>query len=83
VLVVANPFSGVGQSVEIRGFDQAVIRVFRKGSRRTARSNRTRSCGWFERDPNSVYVDPKTTTPRSFLIADEAFDHLAKIPKST
>ena len=80
VLVVSNPFTkkrGLNSQIyamaeaEIDGLrlgigDAATIKVAFPGLRPAAQKN-----------PKSVYVDPATTTPLSFLVAEESFDQLA------
>jgi len=80
-LVIANPFSQrPGQSAEISAFDKAGIRGLRTGSKTpdsiTVAYPALRP--EFDQNPQSVYVDPKTTTPLSFLVAGNAFDALAE-----
>jgi hypothetical protein len=80
ILVLANPFTQrAGQPREIVAFEKAALRGLNDG--------------WhgspvavvypelrpeFHKDPASVYVDPKTTTPLSFLIAENALDQLTE-----
>ena len=80
VLVVSNPFTqkrGLNSQIyamaeaEIDGLrlgigEAATIKVAFPGLRPAAQKN-----------PKSVYVDPATTTPLSFLVAEESFDLLA------
>ncbi|MCI0540216.1 MAG: hypothetical protein L0Z50_33850, partial [Verrucomicrobiales bacterium] len=80
-LVVANPFTQrAGQSAEIHGFDKAGIRGLQEGfqAKDSIKVVYPELRSEFDQNPQSVYVDPKTTTPLSFLVADEAFDRLAK-----
>ena len=80
-LVVANPFTQrSGQSAEIYGFDKAGIRGLEEGFKRTdlIKVVYPELRPEFDRNPRSVYVDPKTTTPLSFLVADDAFDRLVQ-----
>jgi hypothetical protein len=80
-LVVANPFTQrAGQSAEIHNFDKTGIRGLQAGfkTKDTIKVVYPELRPEFEQSPQSVYVDPKTTTPLSFLVAENAFDLLAK-----
>ncbi len=81
-LIVSNPFTQQkGRPKEIYEFEEAGIRGLRAGFR-----NRIIVAAvafpdlrpQFILKPDSVYVDPKTTTPLSYLIAEDAFDTLAR-----
>jgi hypothetical protein len=80
-LVIANPFTlKRSQRPEIYEFEQAGIRGLRLGFGKDVTieaivyPDLRRQ---FLEDPNSVYVDPKTTTPLSHLVAENAFDKAA------
>lgn len=80
VLVIGNPFTQrPGQSDPIQLFETAAIAGLRSG----LGANRPAVIAYpalrpeFDRDPASVYIDPKTTTPLSYLVAGSAFDELA------
>ena len=79
VLIASNPFTQLrGRPREIYEFEDAGLAGLRKGFddkvgykiafpelRAGAREN-----------PESLYVDPQSSTPLSFLVADDAFDRL-------
>jgi hypothetical protein len=76
VLVISNPFTQQpGRPAEIYEFEKASLRGLRAGfGEKIALTNvfpelRPEAL----RDPASVFVDPKTTTPLSFLVAEDAF----------
>ncbi|MFO1501249.1 MAG: hypothetical protein U1G07_23145 [Verrucomicrobiota bacterium] len=78
-LVVGNPFTQrSGQSAEIYAFEQASIRglVQGFGSPAKVRVVFPELRRAFLEQPGSVFIDPKTTTPLSYLVADDAFDRL-------
>jgi hypothetical protein len=80
-LVFGNPFSQrPGQTAEIYAFEKASVRGLEQGfgSPDSLAVVYPELRPEFFQRPESVYVDPKTTTPLSFLVADEAFDRLAQ-----
>jgi hypothetical protein len=79
VLVFGNPFIlRPGQNPEIYEFEQAAIRGLSEGFGTSMPlkvvypSLRPQAL----QQPQSVFVDPRTTTPLSFLVAEDAFDRL-------
>lgn len=80
VLVIGNPFTQrSGQAPEIYEFERASVVGLRSGlggppDRVTIAYPELRP--EFLKDPQSVFIDPKTTTPLSFLVSDDAFDRL-------
>src|SRR2546426_271671 len=81
-LVIGNPFTQKrGQRKEIYAFDAAAVGGLRKGLGQQivlvaeafpeVRSE-------FLQQPDSVQIDPKTTTPLSYLVAEKSFDALAQ-----
>ena len=78
-LVVSNPFTlKKGQAAQIYAFEEAGLAGLRTGFGKAISSKVVfpELRGEFQKNPASVYVDPKTTTPLSFLVADDAFDKL-------
>jgi hypothetical protein len=78
-LVMGNPFSQrSGQSPEIYAFEKAAQRGIEEafGSKEAVRFVYPELRAEFLSRPEAVYVDPKTTTPLSFLVAEDAFDKL-------
>jgi hypothetical protein len=82
VLVVSNPFiERGGVSGEIRATEAAGVRGIEQGL-----GGRLKMEGPVfpalkpeaEKDPRSVPIDPETTTPLGYLVAEDAFDRLAK-----
>lgn len=81
VLVVSNPFTQrSGLNSQIYRSEEAELNGLRNGIGRAAsikvvfpelRPNA-------QQDPQSAYVDPKTTTPLSFLITDRSLDSLVR-----
>lgn len=81
VLVVSNPFTQkAGRDPQIYAFEEAGLSGLRKGFGKATPMKvvfpdvRPE----FLKNPRSVQVDPRTTTPLSFLVAENAFDKLAK-----
>ncbi len=80
-LVIGNPFTlRSGQDPEIYAFEKAGIRGLElgfggPGAIRVVYPELHKE---FLERPASVYVDPRTTTPLSYLVADGEFDRLAK-----
>lgn len=78
-LVVGNPFTQrSGQSPEIYAFERAAIRGLEQGfgSPEAIKVVHPILRPEFLQRPESVFVDPRTTTPLSFLVTDDAFDLL-------
>ena len=79
VLVASNPFTQSGAPAEIANMEQAGIAGLRKGLKKNditvafpelkpeARTN-----------PRSLFIDAETTTPLSFLVAEDAFDKMVR-----
>jgi hypothetical protein len=79
VVVFGNPFAARGgQSTEIYAFESAELHGLKKGfgSPEAIRVVYPELRRDFIERPQSVFIDPKTTTPLSFLVADGAFDKL-------
>jgi hypothetical protein len=80
-LIIGNPFTQrSGQSSEIYAFDKAEAGGFAKGfgSKRKTKEVFPALRPEFLERPDSVFIDPRTTTPVSFLVAEDAFQHLAE-----
>jgi hypothetical protein len=80
VLVVSNPFTQKsGLSREIYEFEEAGVRGLQTGLRKgvgfTVVFPELRLEA--QKDPRSVFIDAGTTTPLSYLVAEDAFDKLA------
>ena len=79
VLVASNPFTRAGASAEIANMEQAGIAGLREGFKKKditvafpelkpeARTN-----------PRSLFIDAETTTPLSYLVAEDAFDKMVR-----
>ena len=79
--MIANPFTQRrGQSTEIYEFEKAGVRGLQEGFKRPGllRVSYPEVRPEFFQKPESVYVDPKTTTPLGFLITENALDALAQ-----
>ena len=81
-LVIANPFTQKkGLPQEIYDYQKASVKGLEQGFGETIQLD---SIVYPElrkeaqSDPSSVYVDPKTTTPLSYLVTENAFDALAR-----
>lgn len=82
VLVLSNPFTQQkGLPREMREMEEAGLRGLRQGFG----SKLTLAAVAFpelkpeaKENPRAVFIDPETTTPLSFLVADESFDALAR-----
>ena len=80
-LVVSNPFTQKkGQPREIYEFEEAGVAGLREGFGKTISFQVVfpELRPEFFSDPRSVHVDPKTTTPLSYLVAENAFVALAE-----
>lgn len=80
-LVVGNPFTlRGGQSAEVYAFEKASERGLRAGfgQRDAVRIVYPELRKEFLRQPESVFVDPQTTTPLSYLVAEGSFQRLAE-----
>ncbi|MEO8428382.1 MAG: hypothetical protein ABI651_14830, partial [Verrucomicrobiota bacterium] len=81
-LVIANPFTlKKSQRREVYEFEQAGIRGLRLGFGKDVTIEAIvypELRREFLENPGSVYVDPQTTTPLSYLVADNAFDKAAQ-----
>ena len=80
-LVMSNPFTQKkGQPNQIYSYEEAGINGLRKGFGNAANLKvvfpdlRPE----FTRNPQAVYIDPKTTTPLSYLVTENSFGDLAK-----
>jgi hypothetical protein len=79
LLVIGNPFTqGSGQTAEIYAFEEAALHGLRQGFGRSELVQVAYPAlrPEFAERPDSVFVDPKTTTPLSYLVTDDAFDLL-------
>jgi hypothetical protein len=80
VLVASNPFTQTGAPSEIVKTEQAGIAGLREGFDK----KNTLTVAFPElkpearTNPRSVFIDGQTTTPLSFLVAENAFDKLAR-----
>jgi hypothetical protein len=80
-LVMSNPFTQQrGKNPQIYAYEEAGLAGLRKGfgSASPIKVVFPALRPEFHQNPSYVYVDPKTTTPLSFLVAEDAFDALAK-----
>jgi hypothetical protein len=80
-LVFSNPFVlRPDQSAEIYAFETAELRGLQKGfgSPDAVKVVYPDLRPELLQRPQSVFIDPKTTTPLSFLVAEDAFDQLAQ-----
>ena len=81
-LVIANPFTlKKGLPQEIYDYQKASLKGLRQGFGKTIELEAViypELRKEAQSDPSSVYVDPKTTTPLSYLVAENAFDVLAR-----
>jgi hypothetical protein len=79
-LILANPFAGQpGHPREIVLFDDAGVRGLQASTRGTLHWDniaRPSVRPEFGRDPASVYIDPETTTPLSFLVTGAELDRI-------
>lgn len=87
VLVVSNPFAQAkGRPAEIYEFDKAGVRGLQRGFGNDVQIKQVSPDLRAEAisDPASVYIDPRSTTPLSFLVAEDAFQKIvAKNPDCT
>ncbi len=82
VLVLANPFTHKkGMARDVVASEEAGLRGLRKGFG----PNLTLEAVAFpelktdaEKNPRAVFIDAETTTPLSYLVAEDAFDKLAR-----
>lgn len=78
-LVIGNPFTQrSGQAAEIYAFEEASLRGLEQGFHSPAAIQVVYPDlrpEFLER-PGSVYIDPKTTTPLSYLVAEGSFEKL-------
>lgn len=80
-LVISNPFIlRKGQAAQIHAFEEAGLSGLRKGFGEVISSKIVfpELRADVQKNPASVYVDPKTTTPLSFFVADDSFDKLTR-----
>jgi hypothetical protein len=80
-LVIGNPFTQrPGQSAEIYAFERASVRGLQEGfgSPDLVKVVYPDLHPEFLKNPESALIDPKTTTPLSFLVAEDSFDRLVK-----
>jgi hypothetical protein len=81
MLVIGNPFTlRSGQSAEIYAFEKASVRGLEAGlgSPERIKVVHPELRPEFLERPDTVWVDPNTTTPLSYLVAENAFDQLAQ-----
>src|SRR5262245_14314824 len=81
VVVLSNPFSQKpGQPNEVYRFEQAGLRGFKRG---IGNSLQIEAVAFpeikpeFLRNRASVFIDPRTTTPLSYLVNEDALDKIA------
>ncbi len=80
-LVIGNPFvERSGQSAEIYAFERASIAGLEHGfgTMESLRVVHPALKPEFLQHPESVAIDPKTTTPLSYLIVEDAFDRVVQ-----
>jgi hypothetical protein len=78
-LVLGNPFTQrPDQKPEIYAFDQAELAGFEQGFNQPGSVKEVfpELRPELGRRPESVFIDPKTTTPLSYLVAEDAFDRV-------
>jgi hypothetical protein len=78
-LVVGNPFTlRSGQGPEVYAFEKAGVRGLEEGFNKPDAIEVVFPDlkPEFLAQPTTVYVDPKTTTPLSYLVSEDAFDRL-------
>lgn len=81
VLVISNPFSLMkGRAAEIYTYQRAGVDGLRKGfgSGTDLQLGFPKLKPQVVQNPGSVYVDPQTTTPLSFLVSGDDFDQLTR-----
>ena len=82
VIVLSNPFSQKpGQPREVYQFEKAGLRGLRRGLNSAIKIEAIvfpELRPEFHRNPSAVYIDPATTTPLSYLIAEDNLDAIAK-----
>ena len=79
VLVISNPFTQQsGRPAEVYAFEKAGVKGLKEGfgSKVPVTVAFPKLKEAVLRDPGSVQVDPQTTTPLSFLVAENAFSEL-------
>jgi hypothetical protein len=82
VVVLSNPFSErSGQPREVYRFEKAGLRGLRRGLGTAVKIEAVvfpeLKPGLLE-NPHAAAIDPHTTTPLSYLVADDALDHIAQ-----
>ena len=81
-MVLSNPYSKrAGAPRDIVATEQAGIRGLRQGfgtglTLEAVAFPELKAAA--QTDPRAVYIDPETTTPLSYLVAEDAFDNLAR-----
>lgn len=82
-MVFSNPFAQKpGQSREVYQFEKAGLRGLRRGLGTAVPIEAVvfpEIRPEFQRNPKAVYIDPATTTPLSFVIAENAWDESVKL----
>lgn len=79
-VVIANPFTKKGgQATDIYAFNEAGIRGLREGFSRNVELKAVEypdlKPEWLK-NPDAVFIDPLTTTPLSFIVAEESWDQI-------
>ncbi|MFH0878229.1 MAG: hypothetical protein V2A34_00810 [Lentisphaerota bacterium] len=81
-VVVGNPFiKRSGQSSEVYKFEDAGVRGLKKGFGKSVSIKNIAHPeirNDFLNNPASVYIDPTTKTPLSYVVSDGAFDQIIK-----
>jgi hypothetical protein len=79
VVVISNPFTGLGASPKIVEMEQAGIAGLRDafGKDATLKIVMPELKPAARTDPRSLLADPETPTPLSYLVAEDSFDKLA------
>ncbi len=82
VIVLSNPFSTKpGQPREIYQFERAGLRGLRRGLGSALAIEQVvfpELRAGFEANHRAIFVDPRTTTPLSYVVAEDALDNLAR-----
>jgi hypothetical protein len=81
-LVLSNPFANrPGQPRQVYQFEKAGLRGLRRGLGKAVEIERVvfpeLKPGLLQ-NPHAAFIDPRSTTPLSFLIADDALDQVAR-----
>ncbi len=81
-IVLSNPFSNQpGQPAEVYRYEKAGLRGLRRGLGKTVPIEQVvfpELKPGVLRNPHSVFIDPRTTTPLSYLVPETALDKVAQ-----